>query len=130
MAGICSSALCDSRRRPLAACLASIFTLSAPGAAIASNWHVISCADSGVGSLRAVVGAVTTLSNDSVDLSGLSCPSSKISLATGAIVVAQDSLTITGPGISALVIDGSTDNPGLYGDFRIFTHTGSGTLTV
>jgi len=123
-----------SRRRPLCAGIASLLALSAPTAfASPSVWPVTSCSDSGAGSLRDVIGAVTTVSGDTVDLSGLTnCVDSKVSLSTGEIFVMQNDLTILGPGKSILAIDG-TNLPGgstNFNDSRIFTHQGTGTLTV
>jgi hypothetical protein len=121
-------------RRPLCAGIASLLALSAPAAfASSSVWPVTTCGDSGAGSLRDVIGAVTTTSGDTVDLSGLAnCVDSKISLSTGEIFIMQDDLTILGPGRSMLTIDG-TNLPGgstNFNDSRIFTHKGTGTLTV
>lgn len=124
----------DSRRKQLAVCVASIFALSAPAISLAAtSWPVTSCADNGPGSLRDVIGAVTTLSGDTVDLSGLTgnnaCANSKISLSTGDIVVTQTNLTIRGPGAGVLTIDGSGSHfSSLYP--RLLTHTGTGTLTI
>lgn len=126
----------SSHRRPLAACFSTIFALSAPAAAIAANtWAVTSCLDDGsAGTLRAVIGAGgTTLSGDTVDLSGLSCPGSTITLASGGshITVAQDSLTIKGPpGPTALTIDGSALDSYIVNLSNVFYHTGTGTLTI
>jgi hypothetical protein len=119
----------SSRRKPICAAIASLFALSAHVAAFAANsWSVTSCADTGTGSLRDVIGAGTTMSGDTVNLSTLSCPSSKISLTTGTITVAQDSLTIQGSSNSRLTIDAS----GLTttAQSRAFTHNGTGTLSV
>jgi len=136
---IYSSTLAGTRRRPLAVCLASIFSLSAPATALAATvWPVTSCSEDGAvaGSIRAVIGAVTTVSGDTVDLSGLTgvnaCPNSKISLTTGEIFVPQASLTIKGPGASVLTIDATGNAGGIHGPFtsRVFTHTGGGLLTV
>lgn len=121
------------RRRPLAAGIASLFALAAPAVMASSTWPVTNCNDSGSGSLRDVIGAVTTLTGDTVDLTGLTaCLGSKISLSTGEIFVMQDSLNIIGPGKDVLTIDG-TNLPGgstNFNDSRIFTHKGAGTLTV
>jgi len=95
--------------------------------AFATAWPVTSCDDNGLGTLRDVVGAAMT--NDTVDLSGLVCPDSRISLTTGAITVDQDTLQISGPGAAALTVDASGLGTS-YGDYRVFTHTGTGTLVV
>lgn len=121
------------RRNRIAGAIGSILALSAPTwACAATNWPVSACGDSGAGTLRDVIGAGTTLSGDTVDLSGLSCPQSKISLTSGEIFVAQTNLTIKGPGQDALTIDGSGLPSGAYGPLnsRLFTHTGTGVLTI
>jgi hypothetical protein len=112
--------------------------LSAPATALAATvWPVTSCNESGTGSIRDVIGALTTVSGDTVDLSGLTganaCANSKISLTTGEILVQQSSLKIKGPGASVLTIDATGNPGGALGPFtsRVFTHTGvGGILTV
>ena len=96
----------------------------------ATTWPVGNCNESGPGSIRAVIDAVTTLSGDTVDLSQLGC--SVISLTTGELTVLQNTLTIKGPGANQFTIDGSQlDNGYTYShDSRIFTHEGTGTLRV
>lgn len=137
-----SNMLAGTRRRPLAAGLASIFALSSPLACVAATtWIVNSCdgdAVSGVGTAGTLRYAINNAasSGDTVSLTGLTgpnaCANSKISITTGEIFVNKDSLTIAGPGASNLMIDGI----GLYGgpsglnNSRVFTHTGSGTLTI
>jgi len=120
-------------RRPLCACVASLFAVSTPIAFASSVWPVTSCDDAGNGSLRDVIGAGTTVSGDTVDLSGLTkCVDSTISLSTGEILIKQDDLTILGPGKAVLTIDG-TKLPGgstNFDDSRLFTHKGNGTLTL
>ena len=122
-------AIRSARRNPLATCIASLFALSGPVMA-ASILPVTSCDDSGTGTLREVVG--NAASGDTVDLSGLTgmsaCVNSRISLSSGEIPVKQDELTIKGPGASTLAIDGSA-MPSGPGDYRLFNHSGSGTLT-
>lgn len=121
------SVLSGVRRKPLAACCAALFALAAPEA-FASTWQVTTCADSGPGSLRAVIGDPMTVSGDTVDFSSLNssnCPSSVISLTTGAITIAQKSLTLQG---HAQAISGYYN--GAYENDRIFNHTGTGTLNV
>lgn len=121
-------------RKPLAACVASLFMLSVPAVGLAATtWPVTSCADGGPGSLRAAIAAATTLSGDTVDLSGLAgnnaCADSKISLTTGDIAVTQDDLTIQGPGSASLTIDGA--GSGYSSQYpRLLTHTGAGKLTI
>jgi len=99
----------------LAAALGGAF--AAPSDIAASVQAVSNCDDSGSGSLRDAVAAAA--SGDTIDLGGLSC--SRITLTSGAIVVAQDSLALVGPGADALAIDGNS------GD-RVFYHTGANTL--
>lgn len=122
----------ESRRRPLAVCIASLFTLATP-AAMATNRPVTSCLDDdGAGTLRSVIAAPSTVSGDTVDLSALTCADSKITLATGGsrILVPQASLTIKGPGAAALAIDGSALSSAAPNYSNVFEHTGNGTLTV
>ncbi len=136
---IYSSTLAGTRRRPLAVCLASVFALSSPLASFAAtNWVVDSCdgdAVTGVGPSSATLryAVLNAASGDTVNLSSLTaCPSSKISLTTGEILVAQPSLTIKGPVASVLTIDATGNAGGIHGPFtsRVFTHTGGGFLTV
>ncbi|GAA0713823.1 choice-of-anchor Q domain-containing protein [Dokdonella soli] len=117
------------RRQPLAACIAVLFALVAPEAVAANTWTVTNCNDSGPGSLRAVIAAPTTLSGDTVDLSKLrtTYACSRISLHTGAITVAQDSLTLLGPG-DLVGISGKYN--GTYQNDRVFNHTGNGELSL
>jgi len=139
-----SSAVCVSRRRPIAACVASIFALSAPAAAIADSWIVDSCDEDsfptpGVnhGTLRYAL--LTATSPAVIDLTGLTgmaaCPSSKISLTTGALKFTQPVVTINGPGSSTLSIDASgltaeAYSGNAYGNQRVFSHYGNGTLKI
>lgn len=121
-------------RRTLAAGIVSALALAAPAAFAAPTvWPVSNCNDDGDGSLRAVIGAATTMSGDTVDLSARSdCADSKISVALGEITIAQESLTILGPGSDKLTLDG-TNLPGgstYQNDSRVLTHTGSGTLEI
>jgi hypothetical protein len=82
---------------------------------------VTSCDDDGSpGTLRSVVaGAV---SGDIVDLGALTC--STVSVASGAIVVAVESLHIRGPGAAVLTLDAEQSFR------RIFEHTGHGVLSI
>jgi len=109
---------------PLAAGLALVLgTAASPLATGASTarpattWSVGSCADTGSGSLREAVALAA--SGDTIDLSALACTT--ITLSTGAIVVAQDDLTLIGAGIGALTIDSAAAD-------RVLRHTGTGTL--
>jgi hypothetical protein len=76
---------------------------AAPGPAAAVTRTVTTCADSGPGSLRAVVAAAH--SGDLIDMRGLAC--TRILLTTGQIVVHQPSLTLLAAGESKLTIDGN-----------------------
>lgn len=122
------------RRHPLAAGLALSLTVPLCGALAAAavrlpvhrsptgaaTWPVTSCADDGgAGTLRSVVAGAG--SGDIVDLSPLTC--STMTLAQGEIAVAQDALTIDGPGAAALTLNGADAS-------RLFAHTGSGTLSI
>ncbi len=111
-----------SRLRPLAVCVATIFALAAPAAMASSTWLVSSCGDSGAGTLRNVVAAPTTLSGDTVDMSTLAC--STISLTTGSLYIAQNGLTLHGPGDSKLAIEGSALSD------SVLLHAGTGTLFI
>lgn len=137
MAGTFLSALSQPRRRPLATCVASLFALSAPAAAIADTWTVNSCDEgsfsTGVnsGTLRYALQHAT--SPATINLTGLTglnaCLNSKISLTTGELDTTITTLTITGPGAETLQIDASGLPPS-YGDSRVIAHTGAGTLTI
>jgi hypothetical protein len=81
---------------------------------------VTSCADDGsAGTLRTV--AEGAGDGDTIDLSALTC--STITLTQGAIPLLLNSVSITGPGSSALAIDAA-------GSDRVLLHPGYGTLTV
>ena len=112
-------------RRPLIAGFAlafAAFGASLPTDATATTRVVTNCLDSGSGSLRGTIGAITTVSGDEVTFSpSLSC--STITLSSGEIQIPQANLTITGPGADSLTIDGA-------GAQRIFRHTGTGTLRI
>jgi hypothetical protein len=84
----------------------------------ASTVFVSNCNDSGNGSLRDSIGSAA--SGDTVDLTTLGC--STISLTSGAIAIAQETLTLEGPGVEFAVDGGYND--------RVFRHTGSGTLIM
>ena len=130
MTGIAPLSFCASRRRPLAACISALFALSAPVVAMAANtWPVANCNESGPGSLRTVIAAVTTLSGDTVDMSALNCT---VTLTTGEITINQNTLAIKGSGADHLTIDGSQLPQGATytADSRIFTHEGTGTLSL
>ena len=118
------------RRNGVSSLIALVLGLS-PAAALAAatTWPISSCEDDGTpGTLREVIKAVTTLSGDSVDLAF--CSGSTISLQTGAIEIKQDDLALVGPGAANLQVDGAKLPYYSQGDYRIFTHTGGGTLTL
>jgi hypothetical protein len=82
---------------------------------------ITSCADDGSpGTLRFAV-ETAAVSGDTIDASQLSC--STITLQSGAIAVAEDSLTINGPANGQLEVTANLQS-------RVFTHTGSGALTL
>ena len=116
-------------RKRLAACVAAALALSSPFALAATTWTVNTCdqGNSGsgnTGSLR--YAAANAASGDTIDLTGLSC--STISLTTGAIVFAQNSISLNGPGMTHLTVTGKYN--GNTEKDRIFTHTGTGTFAV
>lgn len=125
-----------SRRRPLAACIASLFALSAPVAALANTWIVDTCDGNDTvsgdiaqhtGSLRFAIANAND--QDTIDLGTLQCANSTISLTTGGhVVVSQSSLLIKGPAASPLTIDAAA-MPAGYSSGLLY-HTGLGTLTV
>jgi hypothetical protein len=120
-----STAKGAARRKPLAACVAVIFALSAP-AALANTVAVSNCNDAGAGSLRVAV--QNAGEGDTVDMSGLpGLGCSTISLRTGAITINQNNLTLRGPS-SGVTITGKY-NATIEQD-RILNHQGSGTLNV
>lgn len=130
----------DSCRRALATCVAAAFSLAFPLAATAAdNWVVDSCNgdDTVSGNLGAKTGSLrftiaNAASGDTIDISQISCPQSKISLTTGEITINQAALTIKGPGVSGLTIDGTGLPGGATGPYnsRPFTHVGTGTLSI
>jgi hypothetical protein len=125
------------RRQPLAACLSVALALGAgsgmaatrsvaspdahvpPVRSTAPSVTVDNCDDDGPGSLRAVIASAAN--GETIDLSALTCAT--ISLSTGFIVVAQDDLTLLGPGADILAIDAGAAS-------GVLRHTGSGTLTI
>jgi len=117
------TALSGARRRPLAASVATLFALAAPQA-FAATWHVTSCADSGAGSLRSII-VNNASSGDTVDFSQLNstnCPSSTISLTTGAITIGEK-LTLAGPLPPNRRITISGYYNGAYQNDRLINHT-------
>ncbi len=119
-------------RRPLAACLSILLAATAAGGAAVAHVDstpqtraatpaiaVGNCDDDGPGSLRATIAAAA--SGDTIDLSALTCAT--ISLTTGFIGIAQDDLTLIGPGAANLAIDAGTVS-------GVLRHTGTGTLSI
>lgn len=80
---------------------------------------VSNCDDAGPGSLREAIAMAAN--GDTVDLTQLTC--STITLATGALVVTVDSISLLGPNASSLTI--SAD-----GGSRVLSHTGDGLLSI
>jgi hypothetical protein len=126
------NALHSAAQRPLATCLSILFAAAAGSTtAIAHvdstpNAHpavpttaVTNCDDDGAGSLRATIAAAA--SGDTIDLSALTCAT--ISLTTGYIGIAQNDLTLIGPGAGQLAIKGGPSS-------GVLRHTGAGTLAI
>jgi len=113
------------RTHPLCAALAAVLASAPfPAATLASPRPTIvlvaNCNDSGPGSLREA--AMSASDGDTIDLSQLGC--SRISLTTGSIPIAIDSLTLIGPGRDALTIDGAYNS-----NQNLVFHLGHGTLS-
>ena len=116
------------RVRRLAQCVAALLALS-PALATSATWTVNSCSEavSGSGKTGTLRYAVAhAASGDVVDMSHLSC--STISLHTGAIHIAQDTLTLEGKRNTRLTLTGKY-NGDIEHD-RILEHTGNGTLYI
>jgi hypothetical protein len=113
-----------ARRKPLPAHIAALFMLGVPTALCAAP-AVTNCSDTTTaGSLRYAI--THALSGDVIDVAHLAC--STISLTNGAIEFSVNDLTIQGPGSSKLTITGKYKS-NVEVD-RIFTHYGSGTLSI
>jgi hypothetical protein len=117
--------------RPLAAIITTVLGLAGIDAC-AATVTVTNCNDSGVGSLRQIVASVAK-DGDTVDMSGLTssspgCGLSTISLHTGAITIAQNSLSLIGPGQDQLRISGKYQN--VREKDRILNHTGGGEIQI
>ena len=117
-----------NRMRCLVLSLTAALVHSAqPAIAASTTWTVKTCDDSGMDSLRQIVGNASTQSGDIVDLGELPARcgvvDSTITLSNGEIVVNQDNLTLLGPkdGGGSVTIHGD-------GASRVLNHLGSGTL--
>ena len=115
-----------AHRRPLAgglllALAASFGVASTSAAAAAPHGPIVvgNCDDAGAGSLRDAVAAAPD--GGTIDLGSLAC--STITLTTGHIAVAQDQLTLIGPGAAALTIDAA-------GASGVIRHSGNMTLSI
>lgn len=89
------------------------------GDASAATIAVSNCNDSGAGSLRSV--AMAAQPGDTVDLRALPC--TRITLTGGPIAIAQDRLTLRGPGFNRLAISGNYAG-------SVFRHSGAGLLRL
>jgi hypothetical protein len=128
------SALHESRRKQIAACIASVFCLAAPTATLAVT--VTSCLDDGGGgTLRSIVTGAAE--GATIDFAGLDCTatSNTITLANQAgidssIYFSRNNLTIDGSTApSQLTVSSAGLYQGYYNN-RVLTHTGTGTLAV
>src|SRR5262249_53717912 len=114
------------RSNPIAACVSSIFVLAVPTATVAAT--VTSCLDNGyIGTLRSRITAAAE--GETIDFTGLNCldTSNNIDLVNTPIQITQSSLTIDASGAVQPVIVNAPPLGG-YGNQRILTHTGNGTL--
>ena len=126
-----------SRHKPLAACMAAVFALSAPAPALAAVWVVSNCLDDGsAGTLRwAAAGAV---SGDTIDLTGVNSSSTTGCAATtkGGFTVAlpiyngrlnvAGGVTINGPNASSSVL--AVSSPSNTPASRLFYASGAVTI--
>jgi len=123
-----------TRSKPLAACIAALCGLSASTAmATGATWDVTDCSDNGgPGTLRSVISAVTTMTGDIVNLSSAPCGTITLAAGNTAIPVAQANLRIQTSGNDHITIDGSALKSGVTSGnaSRIFSHLGTGTLTL
>ncbi|WP_379989234.1 choice-of-anchor Q domain-containing protein [Dokdonella soli] len=108
------------RLTPIASALAAALALASPMALAIQT--VTTCADSGIGSLRAAI-TNAAITGDTVTFNTATMSCSTITLTTGALTVNATSLTVAGPGASTLTIDANHAS-------RIFDHEGSGTLNI
>lgn len=108
------------RAARLPACLAAALGLGPLSFVAATAATVTNCNDAGAGSLRGAIAA--TASGGTVTFSaGLSACT--ITLTTAAIPITQTNLTIQGPASNAFTV--SADQ-----SYRVFNHTGTGTLSI
>lgn len=91
----------------------------APNALPYATLAVTNCNDSGAGSLRDVVASAA--SGDTLIIKPRAC--NDIRLTGGAIFIAQDNLTLIGPGPDALLVSGNRTS-------QVFRHGGGGTLRI
>jgi hypothetical protein len=109
--------------KPLAVCLGLALGLSImpphSNAAPAGGYIVTNCDDDGPGSLRDIAAQVGDGSD--IDLTRLAC--SRITLTSGAIDFAADSVALHGPGADRLAIDGGAAS-------RVIRHAGNGYLSI
>ncbi|MGN6521196.1 MAG: choice-of-anchor Q domain-containing protein [Dokdonella sp.] len=114
----------SARRTPLGIGLAAALCLgTAMPAAAATTWTVDTCDEAATGSgttgsLR--YAAANAAAGDTIDMTALAC--STISLTTGAVLLAQDDITLKGPGREALTVSGDND--------CVFRHTGHGAFNL
>lgn len=119
------------RSHALAKHITALLLLSPPAALAATTWTVNTCSDANFGNPGAHTGslrfaAAIAGNGDTIDLSQLAC--SVISLKNGAIPLAQDDITLNGPGIDKLTITGKYGNA-IEHD-RIILHSGTGSLHI
>jgi len=123
-----------TRSKPLAACIAALCGLSASTAmATGTTWDVTDCSDGGgSGTLRVIIGAVTTTTGDIVNLSSAPCSTITLGAGNTAIPVPQANLRIQTTGNDHVTIDGSLLKSGETNTqtSRIFSHLTAGTLTL
>ena len=117
-----NSTIARRRKRALAASLTLALGACVADAQAASTFTVTSCADSGAGTLRGIIGAFTTHSGDIVNFDPqLAC--SLITLTSGEIAINQTDLFINGPGADTLAISAGFTS-------RVFNHVGTGNLKI
>jgi hypothetical protein len=131
-----SRSLTAARHKPLAACIAALFGLSSPAAmAILPSTVFVDTCDEGVSTTDSTHGSLRWASTHvadggTIDMTAIPC--SLISLQTGSITLAQNDLTIHGPGLTNLTVSAELQANGkkYYMKDRIFKHAGTGTLAI